>query len=348
MVLTRSRRFSEVESNFDISSSDLRALVAATSKRCAIVQDLKKKLPSISFRPNASLNIWREQIFSILPAELRPVSLPARYTPAFTVASLQLADTNEPAASVDAAVPDASILSQNRDFEEPAGTESELEHEGALQEARETISMLRSKIFQLEEQLRQREMTQQQISQPEEIFEQDFENPSSCPPLCSYDNLSILITGLPQCSLTRHKVGAAVVQEFRETLHLQPIPSFKVVKVFRHARPTNGQSVGALIRVRSDAEVAAIFAAKRHYLTASSPISIDRNRSKQQRTARSNTRAEHRSECSAGSREAAPTQDTGTSASSLNPHAAIFVPASMSQAPNVCSAPMIVTGEDER
>ena len=357
MVLTRSRRFSEVESNFNISATDLEALVAATSKQCAVVRGLRKKLPSISFRPNAPLDVWKEQILSTLPAELRPVSPP------------QLAEIDVPTDCVDVDVSDASILSQNRVFEEPAGTQCDEQHYcEALEEARLTISTLRTEIFGLKLQLRQREITQQQILQPEQSFEEDFDTPLPSPPISLHDNLSFVITGLPQCSLTRQNVGVAVVQVFRETLHLQSVPSFKVVKVFVHARAPQRETVGALIRVRSDAEVAAVFAAKRQFLTASSPISIDRNRSKQQRRARINTRAGGRGGSSAGSREAPPLEDIGTSNSSLNPNAVIFVPASMSQAPapcsipttvtnvvpvsmsqthDVCSAPILVTGEED-
>lgn len=213
----------------------------------------------------------------------------------------------------------------------------------SLREANETISILRATIFELEQQLCQFQTARQTILQPETESLQNDDIPAASPSPPLYDNLSLLFTGLQNVSLTRRNVEPLIVQVCRETFQMQSVPSFTVVKVFRQTANQRvlgqPQSVGALVRFRSEVEVRAILAAKGQYLSADSPISIDRNRSSQQRReqiALRATRRRARNDCNAQSPH--PVTITATD-SSLNPYAPEFVPASMSQAPGACSPP---------
>ncbi len=114
-----------------------------------------------------------------------------------------------------------------------------------------------------------------------------------------------------------------------------------MVKVFRQTANQRElgqpQSVGALVRFRSEVEVRAILAAKGQFLSADSPISIDRNRSSQQRREQIALRATRRRARNGCNAQSPHPVTTGATDSSLNPYAPEFVPASMSQAPGVCS-----------
>lgn len=142
------------------------------------------------------------------------------------------------------------------------------------------------------------------------------------------------------------------MQLFQKTLHLQSVPSFKVVKIFA------GQpgKVGGLIRFKSEGDVATVLAAKRRYLSDISPISIERNRSRRQRGDRIGLRAGRRSSRSACTQQVPDSElaeeavsDVGSGAglqfpSSLNPHAPAYVPALMSRAPDASPDPPTFVG----
>lgn len=336
MVTTRSRGLDPQRSS-NILISDLEALLRATSKTDPVVVMLKKRHSASSFRPQASLDVWRKQLLAVMEPQPRSTRALVR-TPVVSDSFVDLGVDGLRSSAAASFMPALSPL-----VDAGAGSEAELDVCESLRiELRAAAISLRSARLEIarltEENERWMEVFADSANAAANLASQHSPESDATadtvPPPSTLALNSVIVKGLEVGSSNKLAFKAQFVDFCGVVLQIRNVPCFKVVKVF--GSQTAGRR-SAIIRFNSPADLATVMKAKTEFLTASSPVRFELNRSKAVRSSRAALRAEQRDSSSrhAWTLGQLPRAQSGSRHPVvLNPNAPVFVPASQRLTPN--------------
>ena len=351
--------------------SDVDLLLAASSKSDEVMVRLVGQLRHcITFNPRGSLEAWKKQLLRVLvpgaadlPAPPRPpVHVPVVSDPEPDTCANGLSSNPEVVRETPEEIEGGPRTPTQQLPTQCAGCLALQAEVAALRQASQLAS---NRLQMLEQQLRSRaEAVLDWSRSPQQCNEisqrasqaisdlpqaQDGAEDTSpavlSPPTQSAlpaKNLKVVVHNLPCKGVATPALLLSTFTQFcRAQLHMSGLLTVRVVKVFKSSA---GLAAG-LLSLRSEQEVDALFVAKRQHMDASCAVSIEHNRTRQERCQRGEARRHlrpaparqpqlwsARTSVTIDTRAAAGEQATITS--QLRADAPVFVPATVSQTPS--------------
>jgi hypothetical protein len=350
--------------------SDVDLLLAAASKSDEVVMRLVRQLGHcITFNPRGSLEAWKRQLLRVLAPGATDLPAPPR-SPVH--APLVHMVVSEPDTCAYGLLTDPEVVQETPEEIEggprtptqqlPMQCAGCLALQAEVAALRQASQLASNRLQILEQQLRSRaeavpgrSRTPQQCNEISQLVSQtlsdlpqtqdgaeDTSPAALSPPLQSAGlakNLKVVVHNLPCKGVATPALLLSTFTQFcRAQLHMSGLLTVRVVKVFKSSA---GFAAG-LLALRSEQEVDALFVAKRQHLDASCAVSIEHNRTRQERCQRGEARR-HRRPAPARQPQiwcarTSPTLDTRTAAgeqasitTQLRADAPVFVPATTSQ-----------------
>lgn len=330
---------------------DIDLLLAATSEADPVVQRLKRRLRScITFRPKAGLNAWRNQMLAVLqpsggiarssgsaPPSPRPPS-----PPALSVSPTFVPEQGFPDLDEGLTIECEGLSGPLTCDEQCAGCLSLQSENASLRQAEEDalarIGMLEAEVQHLRSQpLDGGSAAEADTCAPTDVEDSALVTESLIthaplpPQTARAQDRQVFVRGLPCSGIATKAVFQSAFNRFCcDRLHIRGGLSLRVMNVLT-SRP--GTAAGVLM-LDSQGDYEALLAATREHLTDACSVSIEPNRTRAEREARSDARRarragtpQQRAGAAGGRLNSAlhlPTQST------LRHDAPEFVPASMS------------------